>query len=286
MTYYASLADIKAAIDTTKDTQNDKLMRRCATVSRRVDKLMGGPDVMFFAPVVDTVRILVEPQRINTNLGIFKLDGWWLELSGVTLGNTALTLNTQVVANPPSTVPFREIRLADYSLTWYDRTSLSTPEPLFVTVSGIRGYRRRNATRWLKVDDLAADINASVTTLTVADVDGDDPRGEAPRLSRGHLIRIGTEFMTVLDTNTTSNVVTVERGVNGSTAAAHVTGDDVEVWQVEDDVRYEVARQVGLMTARQTAYDVRQIDELGGSISYPTDLLNALKSTLQGYMNL
>jgi hypothetical protein len=126
-------------------------------------------------------------------------------------------------------------------------------------------------------------INASVTTFTVSDVDGLSLDGLSPRLSAGNLIRVESEFMDVLSTTVPSNTVTVKRGVNGSTAAVHAQGVNVEVWQVEDTIRRVTARQAAMMYARRGAYDNINITDLAVQ-QYPSDLLSEMRGVLTTYV--
>ena len=71
-------------------------------------------------------------------------------------------------------------------------------------------------------------LTAAGTSLTVNDVDGADLRGITPRIAPGNLLRIGTEFVEVASTNATGNTAVIVRGVNGSTAAAHIQNVQID----------------------------------------------------------
>ena len=113
-------------------------------------------------------------------------------------------------------------------------------------------------------------------------MDGANPRGYSPRISAGNLLLIDDEYLEVTATNTTTNVVTVIRGANGSTAATHLIAAPVSVWQVEDNIKRVTARQAGLLYARRGAFETANITEIG-IIQYPVDLLAELRGVLQGY---
>lgn len=280
MTYYCSLAEARAAINTQKTSVTDDaaLLGMVWDASRRVDLEMGS-DVPYFAPFRETREFMVEPGRINSQTRTFRLDGALIELISATLGGSALTLTTSVVTYPPGVSPASHLRLKSSGArcSWYDRGSLADGEPLTVAVTGIWGRARRMGA-WKTVTTLGANATNSAGTLTVAN---------SGQLSPGHLIRIVTddmpEYMTVLTTATGS--ITVDRAQNGTTAAAHTSGTDVEVWQVDDPIRRAVARQAGLMLARRGAYDIRSANELGTDVVYPADLLHELRAVLQGYVN-
>lgn len=82
-----------------------------------------------------------------------------------------------------------------------------------------------------EVED-AAGINASVTTITVTNVDGANVNTETPRFSAGMLIKIESEWLEVTAaTNAVTDTLTVKRGSLGSTAAAHAKDKPIYVFQ-------------------------------------------------------
>lgn len=82
-----------------------------------------------------------------------------------------------------------------------------------------------------EVED-AAGINASVTTITVTNVDGANVNTDSPRFSAGMLIKIESEWMEVTAaTNSTTDSLTVKRGSLGSTAATHAKDTKIYVFQ-------------------------------------------------------
>ena len=287
MTLYATLDELKDELKSVDANTNSSLIRRLRTVSRRLDMEFLSKKELF-APVYETRKFAVTPARINSSYGLFKLDGPLQSLSAVSAGNTALVIGTNVNVYPDSTrPPFPYLRLtANAVYDWYGYGHcLDDGSPSFVTVTGYWAYHRDYANAWASVDALAADINASVTALTVADVDGVDLYGLIPRISIGNLLKIDSEFMEVIGTNTTTNVVTVRRGANGTTAAAHLQTAAVAVWQVEDAVKYAVARQTAMIFARKGAYTTVVIDAGGGEVRFPADLLTEVRAIMQDVMN-
>lgn len=71
------------------------------------------------------------------------------------------------------------------------------------------------------INTLAASPDASTTSLTFT--------YELAGIVPGTMIGVGLEVMRVMDTNTTAKTATVLRGQRGSTAAAHTSGDVVQV---------------------------------------------------------
>jgi len=287
--YYASVADVITVSLTPGGNTNANitaankadLLRYIRMVSRRIDLDFAARRPLFL-PYTEARKFLVSSDRVNSALNTFRLDGALLALTALAIGSSALTVGTTVTLWPdPDMPPFRDLRLVDTS--WYGYCT-SDGAPTFVTATGVWGLHRDYANAWLKVDDLAADITASATSLTVADADGTDDNGIAPRLSEGQIIRLDSELMVVRTVNTGTNTLTVQRGALGTTAAAHTTGADVEVWQVEEPIRHVVARQAAFIRARQGAYTTMQSDGIT-EVRYPPDLLAELRAVEQDYAN-
>ncbi len=88
---------------------------------------------------------------------------------------------------------------------------------------------------------LAANATSSATTLTVSALDG---------IETFSYIKIGDELMQVLAVITTEAVpndiytLTVKRGVNGYTAAAHTSGDAIYLYDVPQEIYYTATNYV------------------------------------------
>jgi hypothetical protein len=259
-----------------------KILRNLRTASRRVDKLFRSSRPVF-APWIETRKLAIDGHYINSNLGTFNFPGYLLALNGtVSINGTSIT---DIEAYPDSAMPpFSQLRLTDECADWYTQVCACCT-PLQVSIPGIWGFHSDYAHAWLDVDTLAAAITTTTaTTFTVADVDGADAYGNTPRISAGQLVKIDSEFMEVISTNTTTNVVTVIRGAHGSTAATHLIAAAVSVWQVEEPVQMAVARQSGLMYARFGAYTVTEVRDLT-EIRYPSDWLAEVYGALNLYAN-
>lgn len=281
---YATLAEAKAEDKATSTTDDDKLMRAVIAASARVDGVFQSR-YRYFMPVIRAITFPVRETMVDSEINTLRLPYPLLALTSVTFNGTAMTVGTNVEAYIPNITPYNYLRMMTFATTWYNFVSWSSsyPEPL-VSITGIWGYHGDYANAWLSVDALAAAITTTTaTTFTVADVDGDDAYGFGPRISRGNLLKIDSEFLEVTDTNTTTNTVTVRRGANGSTAAAHLINAPVYTWQVEENVRRVTARQASLLYARRGAFEVSTLNEIGVSTSYPQDLLTELKGALQDY---
>lgn len=275
---YATLAEAKAELNADLTTDDASILFLVRMVGARIDNLMASR-VPLFEPFIEAREFEVNAYNVDSSRNVFMLPptDTLLDIDTISLGTSTLSA---VDPYPASRVPIRRIRRTDGS-SWY--ACASSCDPLTTIVYGVWGYHRRYASAWLAVDTLAAAIvSTSATTLTVADVDGLNPQGYGPRISAGNLLKIDSEYLEVTATNTTTNVVTVIRGANGSTADVHLIAAPVSVWQVEDNIKRVTARQAGLLYARRGAFETANITEIG-IIQYPVDLLAELRGVVQGY---
>jgi hypothetical protein len=107
-----------------------------------------------------------------------------------------------------------------------------------ITVSGIWGWHDRWSQAWRGSSDTVQDaaLDSTTTTLTVTDADGLDAHGTIPRFQVGQLLRLGSEYVWVTGVDTVNNTLTVKRGANGTTAAAHAQYTAIEIYQPPLDV--------------------------------------------------
>lgn len=109
-------------------------------------------------------------------------------------------------------------------------------------VTGWWGYHEDWANAWVDSGDvLGANIaSTTATTFTGTDVDGKDPYGRDFRLKEMQLIRINTEYMFITAVDPETNVCTVVRGVNGTTAATHTSADVIYTFEPQAEARSAV----------------------------------------------
>lgn len=286
MTPYATLADVRQELAANSTVGDAEVMRRLRQVSARIDSMFHVLNL--FVPSIAVRSIPLNAWNIssaNRTLMLRNDEGGIspiLSLTGVGIGSRTLVVGSTVNIYPTASAPAYALQLACcQDLTWHGYCTDATS----AAITGVWGYHTDYAHAWLEVDTLAAALNSSATTLTVADVDGENAYAETPRISAGHLLQIGAEWMEVVKTNTGTNVVTVRRGVNGSTAAAHDLGDEVSVFLVNEDIRRAVARQTSFQYSRRGAYETRRVQDLA-AVDYPSDLLAEVENLLQTFANL
>lgn len=291
-TCYCTLADVRAEINATSTVDDQKVMRGIRQISSRIDRKFKRLEMPLFAPCIGTQEVALAGDNINSAQRTLMLrtpqNGTvpLLELTSVTVGTTSLGVGTNVRLYPPPRPPYYQLQLIGSGYRyWYNYCDPSFDWTMqFVTVGGVWGYSADYARAWLAVDTITDPINASVVTLTVTDVDGLNAYAESPRISAGNLIQIDDEWMDVVATNPLTNTVTVVRGVNGSTAAAHADDSAVSVWQVDESVR-RCARQVAFQYARIGAFDTARISDFS-TIVFPDDWLKEIVDLLSLFANM
>jgi hypothetical protein len=187
-----------------------------------------------------------------------------LDLLAITNGDGAAIPLGDVIRLPDS-VPHSVLRLTGSSAFFYMRSPLEA-----ISVTGIWGWHERWSTAWRSTSDSVQNnpLTASSITLTVADADGADAIGEMPRFQVGHLLKIDDEYLRVIAVNTTSNILTVLRGVNGTSAAAHNQNTPISTYQPPADVE--------ALALRWAAWLYREPDT--SLTAEPLDLLESLDS--------
>ena len=95
--------------------------------------------------------------------------------------------------------------------------------PAAIQVRGIWGWHERWSQAWRRdVDRLQDDpLTAAATMLQVADSD---------RFQPGQLLRIGDEYLRLLDRGDGARELQVQRGAQGTTAAAHSRGSAIDIY--------------------------------------------------------
>lgn len=288
---YAFLADAKAQQRADQTFDDDKMQWALIETSRRVDvKFSVKRGWPFFEPVIGTRSILLTSDIVSTWENRLDLDYPMLALTSIDKNGTDISssVRTQAFTGANVETPFDALYLTSgCGCTWYTVGSCTSCEPQGVTVTGEWGMVRGYDDAFQSEDTVqdAGGINASATSITVTDADGVNFENLTPRFSEGQLIQIDSEWLRVTGVNTTTNVLTVRRGQNGSTAAAHANGADIDVFYPDEGIRGAVAAQAAAFYERRGAFNNASFDGVT-LVQYPADLLQRLYGSLQGYANL
>jgi hypothetical protein len=277
MTNYTTLALAKSELKADSTVDDTVLYRYIRQVSRRIDSMMGTPRRPYFAPYTEQRTFPIETSRIDSLWdNTFDLRDYILAFTQVLRQTTNIT--SSVALYQWSNEVYHALRLTNCSYSWYTNCDCTQPYKLYVT--GTWGWHEDYSNAFDSVDTVQDNpLSASATSITVSDADGTDVNGDTPRFSPGNLIKIEDELIDVTAVNTTTNILTVRRGVNGTTAAAHVQTTPISVYQVDERIQRIATRQATLLYARRGAYQVETLDGVG-VITYPQDLLTELKNVL------
>jgi hypothetical protein len=115
-----------------------------------------------------------------------------------------------------------------------------------VKVTGVWAYADDRATAWESSTDVVQDnpLLIGATSLTVADADGVDQLGSTPRFQAGQLLRIESEFAYCSVVTVGTNILTIARAQNGTTATAHIQAKQIDVWRPPEPVKQATIIQV------------------------------------------
>jgi len=159
------------------------------------------------------------------------------------LGEDALLVSSVVYANntldvsqwrlhPSNVYPSAQLAISPQNALGFDSSDFNSA----IVVTGVWGYHEQLAQAWTNVETIAGTINATVQTFEVAD---------SSKYELLSYIRAESEYMQVIDRYVdhghTPDTITVKRGVNGTTAAAH-TAFAIDRWNVMPDIAYAAQR--------------------------------------------
>lgn len=288
MSTYATLAQarneiVKASSDTANTAYDGILMEYLAYITSRIDAEFKR---WRFEPVLQTRS--QDFANVNVLLGSLSLDAPLLSSTSIIDSDgAALVLWNGLAANRDAADvtpdPLNDTPIAN--LIKLNEDSWENPEDDYgqgiFHITGIWGYRRNYASAWKSSGDaLAAGIAANATSWSVADADGADITGRTPRFSPGQLCKIDSEYMNVTAVNTTTNAVSVEPGVNGTTSAIHAISAPIYTWYPEPTIIRATLRWADFLFSRRGTFEQITVDGLGGATKFPTDMPDEIKTIL------
>lgn len=291
---YATLDDIRRwneatyadpAIAVALDTEDYRLMALARQLTDQIDHVYTQST---FMPIVDT-RYYDSNSRQHISKDGLRLFLYYplVSLSSATLADdTALTVGTNVFLKSQNAIrPAKELRILNSSgYNWYIDGGNDWQDGIVIT--GTWCNRSYYDTRgWLDSGQTVQDnpMNDSTTTLTVTNADAVN-NVFLPVFSIGNLIRVESEYMVVTNVNEATNVLTVERGVRGTTAAAHIQDTQIDVFQVEPSIVKATAMATVYQYSRigktqQVTVEGNRKDRQ----SYPADIPDAALNILRQY---
>ncbi len=123
-----------------------------------------------------------------------------------------------------------------------------------IAITGIWGWHDRWRQAWRDSRDSvqSSSLSASATLISVSDIAGADETGFSPRFQVGQLLRINSETLRVAGVDEQNQRLTVLRGVQGATAAAHPLGATIEIYAPSLPIRDLTLRYAELMLKSQS----------------------------------
>ena len=297
--HYATLHQVRLYIKSlTSETADDELLttfirqmvRSIDTRSRRRFDIRQETR-LFDVPQVDVSRegITRADQWVNMwstvpakNIRNLRLDEDLISVATLTNGDEVEVSSDDYVLLRENRYPKYAIRLTEAaSIRWEAASSGNTKQ--VISVEGLWGYHDRPDDAFVDTLDTVQDdpLTDSATSLTVNDADGIAGDAVPTRFQVGNMIRIEDEYLFTLETDTDTNVLTVTRGYNGTTAAAHVQDTQIDVYRPMDNIVLATIRGV-VWRYRQKDVDVFDKTQILGTgvmiipSNLPADVLELL----------
>lgn len=205
-------------------------------------------------------------------------------------GNTTITSSNYYLKSGRSYnhAPYSRIELK-YGGTPEILTWTGTPQQAN-TVSGVWGYHEQWADAWAQVDTVQDNpLLIGSTSLTVSDANGVDEQGWSPRFQIQQLARLGTgedaEYVYLIDVNVSTNVLTIVRGVNGTTAAEWAQGTAIYLYRPMAEIKHAAEVLTVWAYRRKDSAGKEQDQPLAGSgiLIVPSKLPHDVTSILDIY---
>lgn len=160
-----------------------------------------------------------------------------------------------------------------------------------IKINGVWGYRENYATEaWTSSGDTVQNpggLNTTATSITVSNANGADALGRLPRFSPGNMLGVtvgdNTEYLSV--TSVTGNVLTVQRGMNGTTAITIPQTTTINVFVPQPEITRACVRLAGYMFARRGAFNRRTVNDLGATVEYSPDIPDDVNILLDLFTN-
>lgn len=237
MNEYASYEALKTYLGISTTGDDDLLRDFCTDASRAFDALCHRT----FYPRYES-RYFDHP----TNAYVLRVDDDLLEVTTLTTDNGDETIAAADYFLQCGT---------SYNVRPYDRIVIDeegselfewndTPQRAN-TVTGTWGFHDDWDNAWQDSGDTITNLapfTATETSLGVTDADGADIYGISPRFMVQQTLKIGSEYLYVTAKDTATNILTVRRGINGTTAAAHDNGTAIYIYQPVDAIAEAVKR--------------------------------------------
>lgn len=152
-----------------------------------------------------------------------------LEVESIAIGGTSLASNSYRLY-PANALPAWQLMFDNSVVSLPTSTDFDTS----IVIGGTFGYHNNVDQMYTEIETGITIADSTSTSITVAD---------ASLYRTWQYIKLEDELMQITEHNDDTNVLTVKRGVNGTTAVAHVSAS-VSVFNVVNDIRLACTRLV------------------------------------------
>ncbi len=240
-------------------------------ISEELTKRCGG---ISFVPYLDTKKryfsFMAESSFVTpTRLGFaYFLRDFLLEVDEITWAGTTLVEDTDFILMPGDYYPYHFIHFKKSVID-----SLSGDFGDNLSINGWWGYHKSSSQLYQATADISVTIDDSATTLTVA---------ATTAYERWQYLRIEDELLQI-SALTDATTLTISRGENGTTAAAHSTKPVSIVKPMRDIQSLAAAITAHNYKNRNLTTDTIQVGNIG--IEIPK-LMPRFTSTIATYLQL
>jgi hypothetical protein len=191
-----------------------------------------------------------------------------LSCTSLTVSSTVIDATSYVLKPSNSDVHgWLEIKTDTGDYLTYTDTPLEAIE-----VAGVWGWHDDYANAWESSGATASALTANATSVTVS---------SGTPFAKRQTIQIDDEQMMV--TNVVTTTLTVQRGINGTTAATHDAAAAIDIWRAPYDIQQACIRLVHwYYYQRQAAFEKTLTPELG-QVTVPGKLPPDIEATLKPY---
>ena len=219
---YATIGDIKDILGITATTDDTALRKIAEAASRSIDQYCNR---YFYTQSAtryfDGAVKLWLPDLLS--ITTLKTDEDGNATFENTLAATDYLLYGHGIEDSLNTLPYTRLEISENS----DYSSFASGIRKGVEIVGVWGYGDGiSATPYISDTTTNEALDASETAVDVT---------SATNLSAGQVILVESEQMYI--SSISSTTLTVERGVNGTTAATHDTGKTISIYQYPADIR-------------------------------------------------
>lgn len=182
-----------------------------------------------------------------------------LSLTSLTNGDdSSISLNDVRLTPDDADTPASVMKLIKGASFVYSDSPINA-----VSITGIWGWHDSWTRAWQDSLDTVQDnpLSSGATTLTVSDADASNSEGLSPRFQVGQLLQIESEYLRVIAVDADTNQLTVQRGVNGTTASSHTQDTSIEVYHPVPAIRDLCVRYAELLFNSVGVFDAGKHDD-------------------------